>query len=207
MIKCRFFYMRIILLSFLVLFNYSSLVTSCPSSGDGDCVPSTDTYNQVANQSSYQTVTEIPTTNTSSNYNIDEIDSGLPDDYIAKSSSYLNEINKKSKLNAKIKKLNFDLKNIIYNSSNQYNSNFSDQINKKLYNVKSIIDQNNGKDKDIFNSIHQNINELLNSIIASFNDNKSLKFQPFKINSSDILDQINKYNEINDIIKTLEVMN
>ena len=199
--------MRIILLSFFVLFNYSSLVTSCPSSGDGDCVPSTDTYNQSANQSSYQTVTEIPSMNTSSNYNIDENDSGLPDDYIAKSSSYLNEINKKSKLNAKIKRLNFDLKNIIYNSSNQYNSNFSDQINKKLYNVKSIIDQNNGKDEDIFNSIHQNINELLNSIIDSFNDDKSLKFQPFKINSSDILDQINKYNEINDIIKTLEVMN
>ena len=199
--------MRIILLSFLVLFNYSSLVTSCPSSGDGDCVPSTDTYNQGTNQSSYQTVTETPSMNTSSNYNIDESDSGLPDDYIAKSSSYLNEINKKSKLNAKIKRLNFDLKNIIYNSSNQYNSNFSDQINKKLYNVKSIIDQNNGKDKDIFNSIHQNINELLNSIIFSFNDDKSLKFQPFKINSSDILDQINKYNEINDIIKTLEVMN
>ena len=199
--------MRIILLSFLVLFNYSSLVTSCPSSGDGDCVPSTDTYNQSTNQSSYQTVTEIPSMNTSSNYNIDESDSGLPDDYIAKSSSYLNEINKKSKLNAKIKRLNFDLKNIIYNTSNQYNSNFSDQINKKLYNVKSIIDQNNGKDEDIFNSIHQNINELLNSIIDSFNDDKSLKFQPFKINSSDILDQINKYNEINDIIKTLEVMN
>ena len=199
--------MRIILLSFLVLFNYSSLVTSCPSSGDGDCVPSTDTYNQSTNQSSYQTVTEIPSINTSSNYSIDESDSGLPDDYIAKSSSYLNEINKKSKLDAKIKRLNFDLKNIIYNSSNQYNSNFSDQINKKLYNVKSIIDQNNGKDEDIFNSIHQNINELLNSIIDSFNDDKSLKFQPFKINSSDILDQINKYNEINDIIKTLEVMN
>ena len=199
--------MRIILLSFLVLFNYSSLVTSCPSSGDGDCVPSTDTYNQSTNQSSYQKVAEIPSMNTSSNYNIDVSDSGLADDYIAKSSSYLNEINKKSKLNAKIKRLNFDLKNIIYNSSNQYNSNFSDQINKKLYNVKSIIDQNNGKDKDIFNSIHQNINELLNSIIVSFNDDKSLKFQPFKINSSDILDQINKYNEINDIIKTLEVMN
>ena len=199
--------MRIILLSFLVLFNYSSLVTSCPSSGDGDCVPSTDTYNQSTNQSSYQTVTEIPSMNTSSSYSIDDSDSGLPDDYIAKSSSYLNEINKKSKLNAKIKRLNFDLKNIIYSSSNQYNSNFSDQINKKLYDVKSIIDQNNGKDKDIFNSIHQNINELLNSIIDSFNDDKSLKFQPFKINSSDILDQINKYNEINDIIKTLEVMN
>ena len=207
MIKCRFFYMRLILLSFLLLFNYSSFVTSCPSSGDGDCVPSTDTYNQVANQSSYQTVTEIPSMNMSSNYNIDESDSGLPDDYIAKSSSYLNEINKKSKLNAKIKRLNFDLKNIIYSSSNQYNSNFSDQINKKLYNVKKLIDQNNGKDKDIFNSMHQNINELLNSIIDSFNDDKSLKFQPFKINSSDILDQINKYNEINNIIKTLEVMN
>ena len=199
--------MRIILLSFLLSFNYSSLVTSCPSSGDGDCVPNNDFYNQGANQSSYQTVTEIPSMNTSSNYNIDESDSGLPDDYIAKSSSYLNEINKKSMLNGKIKRLNFDLKNIIYNSSNQYNSNFNDQINKKLYNVKSIIDQNKGKDKDIFNSIHQNINELLNSIIDSFNDDKSLKFQPFKINSSDILDQINKYNEINDIIKTLEVMN
>ncbi len=199
--------MRIILLSLLLLFNSSCLVTSCPSSGDGDCVPSTDTYNQGANQSSNQTVTEIPNMNTSSNYNIDESDGGLPDDYIAKSSSYLKEIDKKSKLNAKIKKLNFDLKNIIYDSSNQYNSNFSNEINSKLYNVKSIIDQNNDIDKDIFNSIHQNINELLNSIIDSFNDDKSLKFQLLKINSSDILDQINKYNEINDIIKTLEVMN
>ena len=194
--------MRIILLSFLLSFNFSSLVTSCPSSGDGDCVPSTDTsdtYNQL--------VTEEPSINTLSSHKIVESDGGLPDDYVAKPSNYLKKINEKSKLNAKIKRLNFDLKNIIYNSSNQYNSNFSDQINKKLYDVKSIIDQNNGKDKDIFNSKHQNINELLNSIIDSFNDDKSLKFQPFKINSSDILDQINKYNDINDIIKTLEVMN
>ena len=202
MIKCRFFYMRIILLSFLLLSNFSSHSISCPSSGDGDCVPSTDTsdtYNQL--------VTEETSINTSSTHKIVESDGGLPDDYVAKPSNYLKKINEKSKLNAKIKRLNFDLKNIIYNSSNQYNSNFSDQINKKLYNVKTIIDQNNGKDEDIFNSIHQNINELLNSIIDSFNDDKSLKFQPFKINSSDILDQINKYNEINDIIKTLEVMN
>ena len=202
MIKCRFFYMRIILLSFLLLSNFSSHSISCPSSGDGDCVPSTDTsdtYNQL--------VTEEPGINTSSTHKIVESDGGLPDDYVAKPSNYLKKINEKSKLNAKIKRLNFDLKNIIYSSSNQYNSNFSDQINKKLYDVKSIIDQNNGKDKDIFNSIHQNINELLNSIIVSFNDDKSLKFQPYKINSSDILDQINKYNEINDIIKTIEVMN
>ena len=41
--------MRIILLSFLLLFNYSGLVTSCPSSGDGDCVPSKDTYNKNSN--------------------------------------------------------------------------------------------------------------------------------------------------------------
>ena len=194
--------MRIILLSFLLISNFSTYLISCPSSGDGDCVPSTDTsdtYNQL--------VTEETGINTSSTHKIVESDGGLPDDYVAKPSNYLKKINERSKLNAKIKRLNFDLKNIIYNSSNQYNSNFSDQINKKLYNVKSIIDQNNGKDKDIFNSIHQNINELLNSIIDSFNDDKSLKFQPFKINSSDILDQINKYNEINDIIKTLEVMN
>ena len=49
-IKCRFFYMRIILLSCLLLLN-SSIVISCPSSGDGDCVPSTDTYNKVYNKS------------------------------------------------------------------------------------------------------------------------------------------------------------
>ena len=199
--------MRIIFFSIFLLFNFSTQVMSCPSSGDGNCVPSTDSYNQGTNQNSNQSANETLSVNISKNYNNEESDGGLPDNYIAKSSSYLNEINKKSKLNAKIKRLNFDLKNIIYNSSNQYNSNFSDQINKKLYNVKSIIDQNNGKDKDIFNSIHQNINELLNSIIDSFNDDKSLKFQPFKINSSDIMDQINKYNEINDIIKTLEVMN
>ena len=199
--------MRIILLSFLVLFNYSSLVTSCPSSGDGDCVPSTDTYSQGAKKSAYQTVTEIPNTNKSSNYNIDESDGGLPDDYVAKPSSYLKKINKKSKLSSKIKRLNFDLYNIIYNSSKQYNSNFSGQINSKLFNVNNLIIQNNNIDKNIFNSIHQNINKLLNSIIDSFNDDKSLKLQTYKIDSSDILYQINKYNEINDIVKTLEVMN
>ena len=61
MIKCRFFYMRIILLSFLLLSNFSTHLISCPSSGDGDCVPSTDTsytYNQL--------VSEEPGINTSS---------------------------------------------------------------------------------------------------------------------------------------------
>ena len=207
MIKCRFLYMRIILLSFLLSFNYSSVVTSCPSSGDGDCVPSNDSYNQGANQSSNQTVTEISNTNKSSNYNIDESDGGLPDNYVAKPSSYLKKINEKSKLSSKIKRLNFDLDNIIYNSSKHYNSNFSGQINSKLFNVNNLIIQNNDIDKNIFNSIHQNINKLLNSIIDSLNDDKSLKLQNYKIDSSDILYQINKYNEINDIVKTLEVMN
>ncbi len=195
--------MRIILLSFLLSLNFSSLVTSCPSSGDGDCVPSNDSYNQSSNQ----TVTEIPNTNKSSNYNIDESDGGLPDDYVAKPSNYIKKINEKSKLSSKIKRLNFDLDNIIYNSSKQYNSNFSGQINSKLFNVNNLIIQNNNIDKNIFNSIHQNINKLLNSIIDSFNDNKSLKLQTYKIDSSDIVYQINKYNEINDIVKTLEVMN
>ena len=207
MIKCRFFIMRIIFFSLFLLFNFSTQVVSCPSSGDGDCVPSTDSYNQGTNQDSNQSVKETLSLNTSKNYNKEESDGGLPDNYIAKSTSYLKEINKKSKLNAEIKRLNFDINNIIYNSLNKYNSNFSNDINSKLYDVKNIIVQNEDIDKDIFNSIHQNINKLLNSIIDSFNDDRSLKFQPFKINSSDILDQINKYNEINDIIKTLEVMN
>ena len=207
MIKCRFFYMRIILLSFLLLFNYSKHVTSCPSSGDGDCVPSTDTYNKVSNKSSKQTITEISNENTSSSFDNDESDGGLPDDHIAKPSSYLKKINEKSKLNSKIKKLNFDLDNIIFNSSKQYNSNFSNQINDKLYDVNKLILQNKNIDKSFFNSLYQNIDKLLNSIIYSFNDDKSLILKPYKKNESDMLYQINKYNEINDIIKTLEVMN
>ena len=203
MIKCRFFYMRIILLSFLLSFNFSSLVTSCPSSGDGDCVPSNDSYNQSSNQ----TVTEIPNTNKSSNYDIDESDGGLPDDYVAKPSSYLKKINEKSKLNSKISRLNFDLDNIIYTSSKNYNSNLSNQINDKLYEVNSLMVQNKVIDKNIFNSLNQNIDKLLNTIIYSFNDDKYLKLKPYKTNESDMLYKINKYNEINDIIKTLEVMN
>ena len=199
--------MRIIFFSFLLLFKFSNQVVSCPSSGDGHCVPSTDTYNQGASQNSNQTVTEITGMKTFSNYKNDESDGVLPDDYIAKPASYLKEINKKSQLNFKIERLNFDLKNMIYKSSNPYNSNYSNQINSKLNNIKSIIVQNKGIDKDIFNSMHQNINKLLNSIIESFNDDKSLKLQTYKIDSSDILYQINKYNEINDIVKTLEVMN
>ncbi len=207
MIKCRFFYMRIILLSFLLLFNYSNHVTSCPSSGDGDCVPSTDTYNKVSNKSTDQTVTEISNKNISSSFNNYEGDGGLPDDHIAKPSSYIKKINEKSKLNSKIKKLNFDLDNIIFNSSKQYNSNFSNQINDKLYEVNSLMVQNKFIDKNIFNLLNQNIDKLLNTIIYSFNDDKYLKLKPYKTNESDMLYKINKYNEINDIIKTLEVMN
>ena len=207
MIKCRFFYMRIILLSFLLLFNYSNHVTSCPSSGDGDCVPSTDTYNKDSNKSTDQTVTEISKENVSSSFDNFESEGGLPDDHVAKPSSYLKKINEKSKLNSKIKKLNFDLDNIIFNSSKQYNSNFSNQINDKLYDVNELILQNKNVDKSFFNLLHQNIDKLLNTIIYSFNNNNSLMLKPYKKNESDMLYQINKYNEINDIIKTLEVMN
>ena len=199
--------MRIILLSFLLLFNYSNHVTSCPSSGNGDCVPSTDTYNKDSNKSTVQTVTEISNKNISSSFNNYESDGGLPDDHIAKPSSYLKKINEKSKLNSKIKKLNFDLDNIIFNSSKQYNSNLSNQINDKLYDVNKLILQNKNFDKSFFNSLHQNIYKLLNTIIYSFNNNNSLILKPYTKNESDMLYQINKYNEINDIIKTLEVMN
>ena len=199
--------MRIILLSFLLLFNYSNHVTSCPSSGDGDCVPSKDAYNKDSNKSTDQTVTEISNKNISSSFDDYESEGGLPDDYIAKPSSYLKKINEKSKLNSKIKKLNFDLDNIIFNSSKQYNSNFSNQINDKLYDVNKLILQNKNIDKRFFNSLHQNIDKLLNTIIYSFSDNNSQILKPYTKNESDMLYQINKYNEINDIIKTLEVMN
>ena len=195
--------MRIILLSFLSSFNYSSLVTSCPSSGDGDCVPSKDTYNKNSNQA----ITETSNKNISSSFDNYESDGGLPDDHIAKPSSYLKKINEKSKLNSKISRLNFDLDNIIYTSSKNYNSNLSNQINDKLYEVNSLMVQNKVIDKNIFNSLNQNIDKLLNTIIYSFNDDKYLKLKPYKTNESDMLYKINKYNEINDIIKTLEVMN
>ena len=203
MIKCRFFYMRIILLSFLLLFNYSGYVTSCPSSGDGDCVPSKDTYNKNSNQA----ITETSNENMLSSFDNYESDGGLPDYHIAKPSSYLKKINEKSKLNSKISRLNFDLDNLIYTSSKKYNSNLSNQVNDKLYEVNSLIGQNRDIDKNIFNSLNQNIDKLLNTIIYSFSDDKYLKLKPYKTNKSEMLYQINKYNEINDIIKTLEVMN
>ena len=100
MIKCRYFYMKIILLSFLLLFSYFTQATSCPSSGDGDCVPSTDTYNKNSNKSTDQTVTEISKENVSSSFDNFESEGGLPDDHVAKPSSYLKKINEKSKLNS-----------------------------------------------------------------------------------------------------------
>ena len=75
--------MRVILLSFLLLFNYSSHVTSCPSSGDGDCVPSKDTYNKNSNQKSIETSDD----NISSSFDNYESDGGLPEDHVAKPSS------------------------------------------------------------------------------------------------------------------------
>ncbi len=199
--------MRIIFLSFLLLFNYSSHVISCPSSGDGDCVPSKDNYNKRSNQNSTSVNIEKSSVNTSSNYESNSVDPGLPDDYIPKKTSYLKEINEKSKLYSKISKLNFDLDDIIYASSKQYNSNFSNQINDKLNDVNKFIVQNKNIDKNFFNSLHQNIDKLLNTITYSFNNDNSLILKPYKNNEADILYQIKKYNEINDIIKTLEIMN
>ena len=209
MVKCRFLYMRIISLSFLLLFNLSTHVMSCPSSGDGDCVPSKDTYNKGSNQSSTSGSIEKSSVNTSSSYESNNDDPGLPDDYIPKKTSYLKKINEKSKLNSKITKLNFDLDNIIYTSLKQYNSNFSEQINRKLYDINSLMVQEKNIDKNIFNSLHEKIDKLLNTITYSYDDSddKYLKFKPHKKNKPDIPYQINKYNEINDIIKTLEVMN
>ena len=198
--------MRIMLLSFLLLFNYSGYVTSCPSSGDGDCVPSKDNYDKDSNKSSNQAITETSNENISSSFDNYESDGGLPDNHIAKPSSYLKKINEKSKLNSIISRLNFDLDNIINTSLKQYNSNFSNQINDKLYDVNSLMVQNKNIDSNIFNSLHQNIDKLLNTIVYSFNDDKYVKIKSFKKNKSNILYQINRYNEINDIIKTLEVM-
>ena len=189
--------MRIISLLLLLLFNLSTHVIACPSSGDGDCVPSTDNYNKTPNQSSTSANVEKSKINTSSSYEADNNDPGLPDDYIPKKTSYLTEINKKSKLNSKISRLNFDLDNLIYTSLKQYNSNLSNQINDKLYEVNILMGQNENIDKNIFNSLNQNINKLLNTIIYSFNDDKYLKLKPYKTNKSEMLYQINKYNEIN----------
>ena len=199
--------MRIILSTFFLLFNLSTHIFACPSSGEGDCVPSKDTYNTPPNQSSTSANVEKSKINTSSSYETDNQDPGLPDDYIPKKTSYLKEINEKSKLNSKISKLNFDLDNIIYTSLKQYNSNFSNQINEKLYDVNSLMVQNKNIDSNIFNSLHQNIDKLLNTIVYSFNNDNSLILKPYTKNESDMLYQINNYNEINDIIKTLEVMN
>ena len=113
--------MRIILLSFFLLFNFSTYVISCQSSGDGDCVPSTNTSKKSSYKSSSQAISETSDTNTLSNYN-NEKDGGLPDDHIAKPSSYLKKINEKSKLSSKIKKLK--LKIVILTFSFFYLLNF-----------------------------------------------------------------------------------
>ena len=204
MIKCRFLYMKIIYVLFLFVFNFSSHVMSCPSSGDGDCVPSTKVYTK---QSPNKVQKGKPNINTlSSNVNEDS-DSGLPDDYIPKPSSYLKKINEKSKLNSEINKLNFKLDDIIYRSSKHYDSNFNNEIKYNFNNINNLFIQNKSMSKDIFISIHKNIDELINTIVDNFDNEKSLKLKRFKYNNSDLFNQFNKYNEINDIIKTLEVMN
>ena len=110
--------MKSIFFSFLLLFNFSTHVISCPSSGDGDCIPSNDIYNQSSNQA----IKETSDISSLSSHDNNESDDGFPDNYIVKSSSYLKNINEKSKLSSKIERLNFDLDNIIYNSSKQYNT-------------------------------------------------------------------------------------
>ena len=204
MIKCRCLCMKSIYILFLFLFNFSSHVMSCPSSGDGDCVPSTKAYTK---QSPNKVQKGKPNVNIlSSNVNEDS-DSGLPDDYIAKPSSYLKKINEKSKLNSKINKLNFELNDIIYRSSTHYDSNFNNEIKNTFNDINKLFIQNKKMDKDIFISLHKNIDELINSIVDTFDDEKSLKSKHYKYNNSDLFNQYKKYNEINDIIKTLEVMN
>ena len=203
--------MKIKLLSFLLLFNFSTHVKSCPSSGDGDCVPSVNKHNQVYstnNQNSNKADNNNSNVNSISNSKLSlSDDNGLPDDHMANETSYLKKINEISQLNSKIAKLNFDIRNLIYNSSIQYNSNLSGKINNKLYEVKELINIDNDVDKSIYNSLNQNIDKLLNTIIYSFNNDESIYIKPYITKTNEIKNQINKYNEINDIIKTLEVMN
>ncbi|MDC3063197.1 hypothetical protein OA253_01115 [Alphaproteobacteria bacterium] len=206
--------MRIIFFSFLLLFIFSTKVMSCPSSGDGDCVPSTKTYTkQIPNNDKKQesslnaSLRNEASGNNSESYESNNSDPGLPDDYIPKKTAYIKEINKKSNLNSEIQKLNFQLDKINYRSLKKYNSNFSNDINNKFIEVNRLIIQNKNIDRDIFNSLYENIDKIINTILDTFDNDKTLKLYPHKKNNSNLIIQINKYNEINDIIKTLEVMN
>ena len=106
-----------------------------------------------------------------------------------------------------VNKLNFELNDIIYRSSSNYDSNFNNEINNKFDNINKLFIQNKKMNKDIFISLNKNIDELINSIVDAFDDEKSLKLKHYKYNNSNLFNQFKKYNEINDIIKTLEVMN
>ena len=81
---------------------------SCPSSGDGDCVPEVIDKNQTSNIQYQQNSIQ----NISNNYESD--DGNQSDKYILTESNNIKNINKKSKLKSEIDKLNLEIDDIIY---------------------------------------------------------------------------------------------
>ncbi len=188
---------------FLFLILFSKVSISCPSSGDGDCVPKTNkpkenNYKENTSKNSNQT------NNSDNNFE----DGWDTNDFIIKEGNYLKSINNKSKLNFKIKKINLDIQNLTYESLNQYSSNYSYEINKNLLKISDLVRENQDVNEEVFFSINKNINKLFDAIIYPhretnfyyFNKNKQLS------NKLQINNKINEYNEINDIIKTLEIL-
>ena len=188
---------------FLFIILLSKTTMSCPSSGDGDCVPEVIDKNQTSNIQYQQNSIQ----NISNNYESD--DGNQSDKYILTESNNIKNINKKSKLKSKIDKLNLEIDDIIYKSTNNYNSKYSELINKKLLQINQLISEDDNVDRSIYSSLNDKIDKLLETIILSYKEKSYNIFKPYNEtpkSRNHTLTQIKDYNKINDIIKTLEIM-
>lgn len=178
---------------------------SCP--GDGDCKPSKESINT---KSSAENNKITSYNETMRNANIeDDNNSSFSMQIKPKKENQLNYINKKSMLeNGKKKKIsNLEKLNqeILFN----YHSNRSVEINSQLEDVRKFMKNNKNLSNYQKNQISEKIIGLNNTIINNYTKKKNI-FDFFKKEEKFVnkgkYDLNSEYLFINDIIKTLEVL-
>lgn len=195
---------RKILISVIFIF-FVDQINACP--GDGDCTPSNKTKNYATSTNNKNTVS---TNNSKIDINNDpDNNSSFSIQIKPGEKNFLKYINNKSKLDKNKKQKLWDLEKLNEKILDNYNSNKSYQVEYELNNIEKFMEKNKDLSIEDKNQIANKIININNSIIRYYtNDYVMLRsnMSTKNIDQNTISNFSNEHRIINDIVKTLEVL-
>lgn len=189
----------------VIFIFFAKQIYACP--GDGDCTPSNKTKNYTNSTNNKNT---SPTNNSKIDINNEpDNNSSFSIQIKPGEKNFLKYINNKSKLERSKKQKLWNLEKLNEKILDNYNSDKSYEVENQLNSIQKFMEKNKNLSIEDKNQIANKIININNSIISYYtNDNFTLKSN-ISINNIDkntISSYSNEHLIINDIVKTLEVL-